>query len=49
MTNPPDDEDDDLLVTPGQIAAWSLVLSLLIFLAVVFASLAAFHLIASIY
>lgn len=48
MTNPPDDEEDTLITT-AEIAAWSLVLSLLIFLAVVFASLAAFHLIASIY
>lgn len=48
MTNPPDDEEDTL-VTPGEIAAWSLVLGLLAFLAVILASLAAFHLIASIY
>lgn len=49
MTNPTDDEDEDLLVTPGELAAWSVVLSLLAFMAVVFAAIAAFHLIALIY
>ena len=42
-------DDDEVLVTPGEAAAWAVVLSLLAFLAVVFAAVAAVHLIASIY
>jgi hypothetical protein len=44
-----DEEEDLALVTPGEIATWSVVLSLLAFLAVIFAALAAFHLVASLY
>lgn len=42
-------DDEDVLVTPGEAAAWAVVLSLLAFLAVVFASIAAVFLIAAIY
>lgn len=40
---------EDVLVTPGQIATWAAVVSLLAFLLVIVLALAAFHLIASIY
>ena len=49
IAHPEPEVDDAVLVTPGEIAAWTVVMSLLAFMAVVFAAIAAFHLIASIY
>ena len=49
LTHADTEDAEDTLVTPGEIAAWSAVLGLLAFMAVVFAALAAFHLIALIY